>query len=392
MNTAFAQDPLLRGAGAIPHLVGAVTPTDARSAVARGTLRVLTLQDVLALPPRCYFLPGLIAPRELSVWWGAPKCGKSFLLLRLAFGLAQQRGLWAREPRRALRVLYVAAEGEGGVGTRLAALLQEIGDPGDNFALIAQRIQIGPPGEHLAALIDAARRHRADLVVIDTSARSFGEGDEDRAQDMGGFIVAMDRLREEAGVHVAVVHHGPKDPAAKTPRGSGALLGAADLVVKITKGAGGSPSFATVEHAKDDVDGVALPFRLRVVALDPVGDAEPRLTCVAEGADDKAAGTARPALTAQARIALEVLADLKQGSGNTLPSGPMSPPPANSRSVLLEDWRAACRTRKLSTSGEKRAENQAFKRATEALEAAGAVGIGEHEGARFVWIAEQAGT
>ncbi len=234
-----------------------------------GKLRVLSLQDAFSLPRRSYLLPGLIAPGELSTWWGAPKCGKTFLVMRLAFGLALGRGMWGRDPVRPLRVLYAAAEGEGGIATRLRALFDEMGDPGDRFALIAQRMQLGPPSEHLADLAEVSRQHRSELIIIDTLARTFGEGDEDRAQDMGGFIDAMDMLREDGGEpggpmpHVAVIHHGSKGEAAKTPRGSGALLGAADLVVKVTKGVEDGPSLAVVEHAKDDADGDELPFRLR---------------------------------------------------------------------------------------------------------------------------------
>lgn len=205
-------------------------PAPASAAPSRliGKLRVRSVDELADAPPRAYLVADLLAPRELSVWWGAPKCGKTFVCLRLAFGAALGIDAWGRATARPLRVLYVAAEGEGGIGNRLAALRAELGDPGDRLAVIAQRAQIGPPGEHLEDLIMAAREHRADLVVIDTLARTFGAGNEDAAQDMGGFIAACDRLREEGrmpggtGPHVMVIHHGAKDPAAQTPRGSGA--------------------------------------------------------------------------------------------------------------------------------------------------------------------------
>lgn len=59
-----------------------------------GRLRVLTSSDAELAPPRQHLLQGLIAPCELSVWWGPPKCGKSFLLLRVAYGLALGIGFW----------------------------------------------------------------------------------------------------------------------------------------------------------------------------------------------------------------------------------------------------------------------------------------------------------
>ena len=77
----------------------------------------MTLADAASAPPRHYLLRGLIAPGELSLWWGPPKCGKSFLLLRLAYGLALGAGMWGRKAKPC-RVLYVAAEGEGGFRRR----------------------------------------------------------------------------------------------------------------------------------------------------------------------------------------------------------------------------------------------------------------------------------
>lgn len=364
-----------------------------------GKLRLYTPRELLSLPPRRYLLPGLLAPGDLSVWWGAPKCGKTFLVLCLAFGLAHGLPLWGRRPARPVRVLYGSAEGHGGMPMRIAALIERLGDPGDHLLIVNQSIILGPPADDLADFTAAARQHRAQLVVVDTLARTFGEGDEDTAQDMGGFLASLDRLRAEGREkgddppHVAVIHHGPKDPSAKMPRGSGALLGAADLVVKVTKGGEGEPSLATVELAKDDADGAALAFRLRVVPMGHDDEGNPRQTCIAEEAEAEGeAGTKRPKLSTQARRALGFLHDIIARSGNTLPAGGLFPLDASLRCIPFEDWRAECRARTLSANAEKRAENQAFQRAAEALMTAGCVATGEHSGVRLVWTTRGAGT
>jgi hypothetical protein len=105
-----------------------------------GHICLLSVADAVLAPPRVHLLAGLFAPGELSVWWGAPKSGKSFLLLRLAFGLSLELGMWGRDAKQPCRVLYVAAEGEGGFAGRLIALRDKLGDPGDRFHYIAQRI------------------------------------------------------------------------------------------------------------------------------------------------------------------------------------------------------------------------------------------------------------
>ncbi len=343
-----------------------------------GRLRVLTLADAASAPPRRYLLGGLIAPGELSVWWGAPKCGKSFLMLRLAYGLAVGRGMWGRKAK-SCRVLYVAAEGESGFPARLLVLRDNLGDAGDAFRYIAQSVMVGPPADDLEAVIAAAGEMRADIIVLDTLARTFGDGDEIAARDMGGFVASLDKLRSETGAHVAVIHHGTKEGG--SARGSGALLGAADLILKVAKGVEGEPNVATVEAAKDDADGAALTFQLRLVDLPPNEDGETRTTCIAEEAANDARRS-KPTPKVQ-RDALRTLADLILAEGQTLPSGPLMP--INARGVLESRWRAECDSRRLSMAEDQKNRDRVFRRAARELRDAGKIAMKDG----WVWILEE---
>jgi hypothetical protein len=264
-----------------------------------GQLTVLSIVDAAAAPPRDYLLQDIIAVGEMSLWWGAPKSGKSFLLSRIAFGLALGKGAWGREAKPC-SVLYVAAEGEGGFAGRLLALRDALGDPGSQFRYIAQRVTIGPPNTHLLDLKAAAGALRPDFIVLDTVARTFGDGDESSTRDMGAYVAAIDELREHwrrtdplFRPHVALIHHGPRDGS--WPRGSIALPAAADLVVKIEK-KGEGRNLATVESAKDEEEGGQLAFHLEPVQLAPVADSPARMTCIAidEEAAPAAAGAFNP--------------------------------------------------------------------------------------------------
>ena len=159
-----------------------------------GRLRVLSVDDAMNAPPRTYLLDGLMAPGELSVWWGKPKCGKSFLMLRLAYGMSKGRGIWGREAS-AVPVVYVAAEGEGGVMGRLRPLLETLG-PAPDFHLIAQSVDLFDPDADLSDLIDAAKALGVKLIVLDTLARVMGEGDENSTRDMNAFVRNCDSIRE----------------------------------------------------------------------------------------------------------------------------------------------------------------------------------------------------
>jgi hypothetical protein len=241
-----------------------------------GRLKLKSVQDMLNVPAREYLLEGLIAVREFSVWWGPPKCGKSFLMLRLAYGMSQGLTMWGREATRC-PVIYVAAEGQGGLGSRLEALQAKHG-PAPDFHLIAQSVDLFSPDADMDSLIAAAMHIGAKMMVLDTLARVLVGGDENATRDMSAFVRNVDRLREEAKLHVAVVHHGGWEGT--HARGSIALIGAADLVVKVSKGDGRNT--ATVTDAKDDESGYALVFTMGVVDLHPDGKGRARNTCLAE--------------------------------------------------------------------------------------------------------------
>ncbi len=336
-----------------------------------GTLRVLSVADAAQAPPRRHLLRGLIGEGELVLLYGAPKCGKSFLALRLAFGLARGVGFGDRDAVQPVRALYVAAEGEGGFGARVLALRDELGDPGDAFHYIAQRVMVGPPSTDLEHLIAAARFLGTNLVVIDTVARTFGEGDENAARDMGLYVAALDKLRDEARDDgqpfpaVVLIHHGPKD--GQSSRGSIALPAAADAIIKVEKlPAGGN--LATVEAAKDDADGTTLAFRLRTVELSRHDDGTTRLTCVAEPesapAAERCGGTAN--LSPQNRRAFEFLLDvISTDAGDDLPPGPNFP--RNVRGCRIDAWRAECDARGLAASDDPDTRARVFRRCRIAL-------------------------
>jgi hypothetical protein len=83
-------------------------------------------------------------------------------------------------------------------------------------------------------------------------ARSMAGKDENSAQDMGTAIQALDWLREKEGCGVLVLHHSGVDGT--RPRGSTALFGAADTLIRVE--GEGNMTKVSCEGQKD-----AMPFR-----------------------------------------------------------------------------------------------------------------------------------
>jgi hypothetical protein len=123
---------------------------------AYGRLSVFTTDDLDTAEERGYLLKGLISSAEISIWVGPPKCGKSFLMLYIAYQLSLGTCVFGRRVRPTI-VLYVAAEGEGGIAKRIKALRIRYGDS-PNFHFIAQPADLLHKHGHLDEMKCAATR------------------------------------------------------------------------------------------------------------------------------------------------------------------------------------------------------------------------------------------
>jgi hypothetical protein len=212
---------------------------------------IRTGREIMAQPLPDYQIDGLWPERSLVVLFGSPGTGKSFLAL--AWALAILNGIpWIGQ--RCIRgpVLYIAAEGQGFLRIRLEAWQR--GNRGHSAAelwVITDPPQLLDPAE-IDALIAALKAlpERPVLVVIDTLARTMVGGDENSAKDVGLFIGAIDRIRTEFGCTVLVVHHSGKEGSKE--RGSSALRGAADVMIRVNRLPGKRDVFRVhCEKAKD---------------------------------------------------------------------------------------------------------------------------------------------
>ena len=270
--------------------------------IRHGNLTVFSVADLDTASPRGYLLKGIMSPGELSLWVGPPKCGKSFLMLHIAYLLSLGRPVFGRRVKRT-RVLYVAAEGEAGIARRIEALRRKHGDSRD-FHLIAQPTDLFHDPGHKDDLKAAAKTCEAQLIVLDTVNRVLAGGDENSSVDMGALVLYMAGLRIQTEAHVAAVHHGSQISGGTKPRGHSSLTGADDALVEVTKQEGGG-HIAKVIHAKDDADGDAFSFRLDRVELGTDEDGDPITTLIVEEAG--ATKARRVDLTDNEKTALRVL-------------------------------------------------------------------------------------
>jgi hypothetical protein len=285
-------------------------------------------------------------------------------------------------------VLFVGLEGDRGLRNRILAIREERGSAGKRFARLLlpaplDKSERGAQGE--ATIIEAAKELAAisgepvSMIIIDTLSRAIAGDDENSAADMSAFVDRMGAIARATGAAVLVVHHPGKDEA-RGMRGSTALFGAADVVIRITQE--GEVREVETEKVKDGMIGRVLTYRLKVVELGTDEDGDQITSCIVEALSKPKAKRRRPPPESQAGKALGELEELVIiGKGEPADGHPRAP-----RGVLLirkTDWRAACLTKELTAdeAGEA-AERRAFSRAVGLLERDN--WIGNH--GPFVWL------
>jgi hypothetical protein len=274
-------------------------------------------------------------------------------------------------------VAYVAAEGGAGMRSRMRAWAKEY-----NITTEIPFFTLPEPTEMLdsrdldtlvAGLEDIKKRHgELRLVVLDTLARTFGGGDENSSKDMSAYVASLDRLRVKFGCAVLVVHHSGLQEKNRA-RGSSVLRAALDWEMYLEKRE--DVRVLSVTKCKDHETPLPRCFKPKSVSIgwrdEETGD---ELTsCVLEAVGDFCLGPG-PKLKRAQRIGMETFEALAEE--------------AKDGRVHIDVWREEAKRRGISTSTEKRARNQACKRAIDDLLELGLVEIHED----FCWLAGTGGT
>ena len=193
--------------------------------------RLMTAEEIEHAPAPDWLIEEILPEQSFCVLYGESEMGKSFVALD--FALAIQNGIqWKageRETRKG-QVIYVAAEGRGGLGSRIRAWRDRRGNQSaGELMFITEAVQL--PAE-TDALLDTLQRLPLDpvLVILDTLARTL-VGDENNASDIGAYVSVVDRIRSAFDCAVLVIHHTGKD--GHKERGSSALRCGADVMMKL---------------------------------------------------------------------------------------------------------------------------------------------------------------
>lgn len=190
-----------------------------------------------------WLVEGYLENDALGMLYGPSSSGKSFVAVSLACSIATGTPWFGAKVKQGA-VFYIAGEGHQGLARRFAAWSKATGIPiTKDTPLFKSNRAVQFLNADSAAVVIAEVRALAQrtgyvpsLVQIDTLARNFGDGDENKQQDANKFIEAMDVLRREFGCHVQVVHHSGHE--SERARGSSAFKAAMDQELWVKGGSG----------------------------------------------------------------------------------------------------------------------------------------------------------
>jgi hypothetical protein len=226
--------------------------------------QTLDIAGLMALPPVQWLIDNMLTTDGFSIVYGPPGSLKTFLVLDQALHIVSGRP-WHGRTVKAGKVLYVAGEGVRGIARRVKAWCHkhEVDHAALPFRLLPASVNLSEPANVKKLIRTAVAQMEEDgecvaLVVIDTVARAIPGLDENSAQEMGLFVAAVEELKTGIACHLLGVHHSGKDET-RGARGSNALLGAVDTMVKVKRD--DDRLTVTIEKQKDDDEGE--PIRLR---------------------------------------------------------------------------------------------------------------------------------
>ncbi|MCG7493291.1 AAA family ATPase [Thalassobius sp. Cn5-15] len=354
-------------------------------AAQRPRFRVQHVSDIEAREPD-FIVGDLIEARSCVVVFGAPGSGKSFVTLDVAACVASGREFHGKEVQQGCAV-YVAGEGGAGIKRRLQAWSKHTGEELDKskpLFVIQSPIEMLNASDVKAAcdaIAEATGEFTIKIIVLDTLARNFGDGDENSTGDMNRFVMAVGRMIERFGCTVVVVHHSGHGDNSRG-RGSSALRAAADAEFRVEK----DNSTVTLVHtkAKDAPESEPIRFSLESIELGTRKNGAPFTSAVLIEREEQVTRAIK--LTRSQQRAMKAFEDAAKEHGQFADDGSFV-------GVHRDDWRTAFY--RIATQDNDDSKSKAFRRACTDLVEKGELDVADdvfrYVGS-FAWVKNQAVT
>jgi 5S rRNA maturation endonuclease (ribonuclease M5) len=214
-------------------LIAAAQPVSAIPA-ASNVFKLYTLEELEHLPPPKWLIDRVMIENGLCLFWAGSDSYKTFLAIDMACCIGSGSD-WHGHSVMTGPVVYVAAEDINGVAKRMVGWRETKGrgKPKANIVLLNDSFTVASPDTDKLIRSIELLPNKPRLIVIDTLARTFGAGNEDKTSDMGAFVEGCDRIRRATGATVMIVHHTGRNT--EQERGNVSLRGACDTIFTVQR-------------------------------------------------------------------------------------------------------------------------------------------------------------
>lgn len=255
--------------------------------------KILTIAQLVNVKPPEWRIDGVFPTHGSSVLYGAYETFKTFIAIDMTLSLAC--GLpWMGREAKTCSVLYIAGEGQVGLGIRVAGWLAAKGvDQAEaRFQGLPEAVALPSAGDQDALLraIDGMA-DRPEVIVLDTVTRMTGGGSLNDEKDAQAYVRGMDRLRIATGAHILNIGHSGKDKE-RGILGSTVLPAAMETIICVER-RGDALTLINANPKGKQKDGPNfedIKLRKEVVDFDHQGQPLKTVILVADDEDNSEAG------------------------------------------------------------------------------------------------------
>jgi len=216
----------------------------------------------------------LLCPGQVSVMYGPPNTGKTFIALELARCIATETRFLG-QPTMYGGVYIAELEGRYGMNKRASAIKQYFADEAEKHPIYIGYDQLDLNSPDVIKKLKSqfqSLSFQPILLIIDTLSMAMNGADEN-ASAMTAAALRLKEIAAHFSCHVMVIHHSGKDPG-RGARGHSSLKGIVDTEMLV------SDNKIKVTKQRDLPKIDSLTFRLEVVDLEVPKGSEPTSSCV----------------------------------------------------------------------------------------------------------------
>lgn len=215
-----------------------------------------------------YMIKGVMDSEAVTMIFGPSNVGKTFVAMNMAYHIAAGKE-WAGQRVRQAPVLYVAAEGHGGLAQRIAAMraYHDVRDVPLYF--LKYSLNLGDAAQieeftTIAGEICEVNQTDRIMIFLDTMAVTLGGLNENDAETASLIMSVLGSVRDQTGASFSILHHIGKQNTG--PRGSSAWRAAVDSAIEVVEDEEGAKSLKfdkQRDHGKAD----QFDFDLELITL-----------------------------------------------------------------------------------------------------------------------------